>query len=43
VRRKPFYKKPLFWILAGAAAGTGGALAAVLAPGAAAGGILIGF
>jgi hypothetical protein len=43
VRRKPFYKKPLFWILAGAAAGTGGALAAVLGPGAAAGGILIGF
>lgn len=43
VRKKPFYKRPLFWILAGAAAGTGGALAAVLAPGAAAGGILIGF
>lgn len=43
VRKKPFYKKPLFWILVGAAAGTGGALGAVLAPGAAAGGILIGF
>lgn len=44
-RKKPFYKRPLFWILVGASAGTGGALAAILGGGAAAagaGGILIG-
>lgn len=42
-KRKPFYKKPLFWILAAAGAGTGGALAAILGAGAAAaGGIVIG-
>ncbi len=42
-KRKPFYKKPLFWILVGVAAGTGGALGAILgAGGAAAGGIVIG-
>ena len=43
-RKKPFYKKPLFWILVGVAAGTGGALGAVLgAGGAATGGIFMGF
>ncbi len=43
-KRKPIYKKPLFWILIAAGAGTGGALAAVVgAAGAATGGILIGF
>jgi PEGA domain-containing protein len=42
-RRKPFYKKPLFWVLTAAAAGTGGALAAALAPAAATGAIVIGF
>lgn len=42
-RKKPFYKKPLFWVLTAAAAGTGGALAAVLGPAAATGGIIIGF
>ncbi|HEX5038381.1 MAG TPA: PEGA domain-containing protein [bacterium] len=42
-RRKPLYKKPLFWVLTAAAAGTAGALAAVLGPAAATGGIIIGF
>ncbi len=41
-RRRPFYKKPLFWVLVGAAAGTGGALGAVLGGGAAVGGVVIG-
>lgn len=41
--KKPFYKKPLFWVVTVAAAGTAGALAALLAPGAATGGIIIGF
>ncbi len=43
-RRRPFYKKPLFWVLVGTAAGTGGALGAILGGGAAAvGGVVIGF
>lgn len=44
-RKSPFYKKPLFWVLVGAGAGTGGVLAAVLGGAAAVigpGGILIG-
>lgn len=45
-RKSPLYKKPLFWVLVAASAGTGGALAAILGGGAAvagAGGVLIGF
>ncbi len=43
--RRPFYKRPLFWVMTGVAAGTGGVLAAVLGAGSAAatGGILVGF
>ena len=41
-RRKFFYKKQLFWVLAAVAAGTGGALGAILGAGGAAGGIVIG-
>lgn len=44
-RKSPFYKKPLFWVLVGAGAGTGGVLSAVLGGAAAVigpGGILIG-
>ena len=42
-KRKPFYKKPLFWVLVGAAAGTGGALGAILGAGAGTGALFIGF
>jgi hypothetical protein len=37
--RKPFYKRPIFWISVGAAAAAGGVLAAVLAGGSGAGAI----
>ncbi len=41
--RRPFYKKPLFWVLTAAAAGTGGILGAVVGGAAATGGVLVAF
>lgn len=42
-KKRPFYKRPLFWVLVGAGTATGGALGAVLGGGGAAlGGVIIG-